>query len=279
MKKVVIVTGVCGSGKSTALYTFEEAGYYVIDNIPLPVLETLFQTICSDEKYEKVAIAIPLEFANESYKISKNYKDIEVSFLGLTCSRNVLNERYRLSRKRHPLQSQGFTLDNALKRDYELLEDVRENLTDFVDTSKMSKNDLAKTIHNTLMGINGDKFSVMFMSFGYKKSVPQDIETVFDVRLLPNPYWVPELKNLTGLDQRVKDYVLKAPETIEYLKNVTKYLDYYLEELKKSQKGHANIGIACSGGQHRSVVIAQYLCDYYSKKYETSVSHRDIKVE
>lgn len=277
MKKVVIITGVYGSGKSTALYTFEEAGYYVIDNVPLPVLKTLFETISSDKKYDKVAIAIPLEFANESYEISKNYKDIEVYFLGMTCSREVLNERYRLSRKRHPLQSQGYTLDQALQRDYKLLESVRENLTHFIDTSKLSKIDLAKTIHTSVMGINGDKFSVMFMSFGYKKSVPQDIETVFDVRLLPNPYWVPELKELNGLDKEVKDYVLNAPETIKYLKHVIKYLDYYLEELKKSQKGHANIGIACSGGQHRSVVIAEYLNEYYSKKYETNVSHRDLK--
>ena len=126
------------------------------------------------------------------------------------------------------------------------------------------------------MGIEGIKFSVMFMSFGYKRSVPQDIETVFDVRLLPNPFWVPELKDLTGLDKKVKDYVLEAPETKVYLKHVISYLDYYLEELKNSGKGHANIGIACSGGQHRSVAIAQYLADHYKKKYVTNVSHRDV---
>ena len=126
------------------------------------------------------------------------------------------------------------------------------------------------------MGISGDKFSVMFVSFGYKKSVPQDIETVFDVRLLPNPYWVPELKELTGLDKKVKDYVLEANETKKYLSYVIDYLNYYLEELKKSGKGHANIGIACSGGQHRSVAIAEYLKDYFSKDYETTVSHRDL---
>ena len=277
MKKIVIISGVYGSGKSTALYTFEEAGYYVVDNLPIELVKAFFDTILKNKSYEKVAVAVPLENANEVFEISKNYKDFDVKFLGITCSREALNERYRLSRKLHPLQSQGYTLDSALERDYKILESVRENLTCLIDTSKLGINEFKKTIHNVVMGIKGDKFSVMFMSFGYKKSVPQDIETVFDVRLLPNPYWVPKLKNLNGLDQEVKDYVLNAPETKEYLEHVTKYLDYYLEELKKTGKGHANIGIACSGGQHRSVVVAQYLFEFYSKKYETSVSHRDIE--
>lgn len=277
MKKIVIISGVYGSGKSTALYTFEEAGYYVVDNLPIELVKAFFDTILKNKSYEKVAVAVPLENANEVFEISKNYKDFDVKFLGITCSREALNERYRLSRKLHPLQSQGYTLDSALERDYKILESVRENLTCLIDTSKLGINEFKKTIHNVVMGIKGDKFSVMFMSFGYKKSVPQDIETVFDVRLLPNPYWVQKLKNLNGLDQEVKDYVLNAPETKEYLEHVTKYLDYYLEELKKTGKGHANIGIACSGGQHRSVVVAQYLFEFYSKKYETSVSHRDIE--
>lgn len=276
MINVVIITGVSGSGKSSTLYTFEEAGYYVIDNIPLDVAKPLFDTISTNRKYEKVAIAIPLENANDIFKLARNYKDFDLHFLGLTCSKEALNERFRLSRKRHPLQSKGYTLSEAIERDYSILESVRLNLTNYIDTSKIDIKELKKILYNTIMGISGDKFSVMFVSFGYKKSVPQDIETVFDVRLLPNPYWVPELKELTGLDKKVQDFVLGAKETKEYLSHVIEYLNYYLEELKKSGKGHANIGIACSGGQHRSVAIAQYLCDYFAKKYETSVSHRDL---
>lgn len=276
MIKLVIITGVYGSGKSTALYTFEEAGYYVVDNIPLDVVKPLFETICNNKKYEKVALSVPLEMANDCFELAKNYKNFDLHFLGITCSKEALNERYRLTRKRHPLQAQGYTLEQAIERDYSVLEKVRLNLTNYVDTSKIDIKEFSKYLHNSIMGIEGDKFSVMFMSFGYKKSVPQDIETVFDVRLLPNPYWVPELKDLTGLDQKVKDYVLNAKETKEYLAHVINYLNYYLEELKKSGKGHANIGIACSGGQHRSVAIAQYLSEYFADKYETSVSHRDI---
>ena len=276
MIKLAIITGIYGSGKSTTLYTFEEAGYYVIDNIPLDVAKALFDTISKNKKYEKVAVSVSLDIANDVYNLAKNYKDFDIHFLGVTCSREVLNERFRLTRKRHPLQSQGYTLDEALQREYLTLEKVRLNLTNYIDTSKLDNRDLKKIIQNSVMGIEGEAFSVMFMSFGYKKSVPQDIETVFDVRLLPNPYWVPELKDLTGLDQKVKDYVLNAPETKEYLSHVIKYLEYYLEELRKSGRGHANIGIACSGGQHRSVAIAQFLCDYFAPKYQTIVSHRDL---
>lgn len=276
MIDLVIITGVYGSGKSSALYTFEEAGYYVIDNVPLDVIKPLFDSISKNKKYEKVAVALPLEISANAYEISKNYKDFKVSYLGITCSKEVLMERFRLTRKRHPFESQGYTLEEAIQKDFYNLEKVRLSFTDFIDTSKIDNREFKKLIHSQIMGLTDNSFSVTFMSFGYKRSVPQDIETVFDVRLLPNPYWVPELRELTGLDKKVRDYVLDAPETKEYLSHVIEYLDYYLEELKKSDRGHANIGIACSGGQHRSVAIAQYLCDYFANKYTTSVSHRDL---
>ena len=141
MVKLVIITGVSGSGKSTALYTFEEAGYYVIDNIPLAIVKNLFDTISTNRDYKKVAVAVSLEIANEVYDISKNYQDFETHFVGITCSRDALNERYRLSRKLHPLQAKGYTLDEAIERDYMFLEKVRENLTNFIDTSKLDKNE------------------------------------------------------------------------------------------------------------------------------------------
>ena len=106
--------------------------------------------------------------------------------------------------------------------------------------------------------------------------MPQDIETVFDVRLLPNPFWVPALKEKTGLDEEVKDYVLSAPETKEFLKHVISYLDFYLEELKKNGRNHASIAFACSGGQHRSVAIAEFVATHYSKKYHVSVTHKNL---
>lgn len=276
MVELIIFTGVSGGGKSLAMQCFEESGYYVTDNIPVAVAEDYFNIIENNpKKYAKVALTVTLANAKETFELALKHKNFETKFVGITCSAPVLNERFRLTRKLHPRQVEGLSLDQCIKDDLALVRSLRDYFSIFVDTTKLNKNEFRNVIFDTCLE-NKHKFTVSFYSFGYKVSVPQDIETVFDVRLLPNPYWVPELRNLTGFDQEVKDYVLKAPETKEYLKNIIKYLDFYLEELKKNDRNHASIGIACSGGQHRSVVIANYLCKYYSKKYVTNVSHKDL---
>lgn len=276
MGKLIIFTGVSGGGKTLAMQCFEESGYYVTDNIPVSVVEEYFNVIEKDpKKYAKVALTVTLANAKETFELARKHKNFETTIVGITCSAPVLNERFRLTRKLHPRQVEGLSLDKCINDDLVLIRGLRDYFDIFIDTTKLSKNEFRNVIFDSCIG-NKHKFSVSFYSFGYKISVPQDIETVFDVRLLPNPYWVPELKNLTGLDQKVKDFVLSAPETKEYLKNIIKYLDFYLEELKKNDRNHASIGIACSGGQHRSVVIANYLCEYYSKKYTTNVSHKDL---
>ena len=276
MVDLVIVTGAYGAGKSLAAQAFEEAGYYVTDRIPLGVVDTYFDELEKNkDKVSKVALTIESSIALETYKKAKKHKDFRIKFFGITCDESTLIERYRLSRKVHPHQPLGKTLEQAIRDDLAELRAIRDYFDVYIDTAKLSKNEFRNRIYDACIG-SKNKFVVLFTSFGYKINVPQDIETVFDVRLLPNPYWVPELKELTGLDEEVRDYVLNAPETKEYLKHVIAYLDFYLEELKKKERGHANIGIACSGGQHRSVVIAEYLKEHYSKKYYTNVTHKNI---
>ena len=276
MIELVIVTGVYGAGKTSAAQAFEEAGFYVTDNVPLEVVDSYFTEIARNPKrYPKVALTVDNEFAVETLKLAKKHREFSVKFLGITCDPVVLNTRYRLSRKIHPKQAKGMSLEQAIKIDLENVRKLTDLFDVLLDTSKMPKNEFRNRIYDAFVG-EGHKFMVSFFSFGYKVNVPQDIETVFDVRLLPNPYWVPELKEKTGLDEEVKDYVLKAPETKKFLENIVNYLDFYLEELKKNDRHHASIGIACSGGQHRSVVIAEYLANLYSKKYFTSVSHKDL---
>lgn len=276
MIKLVILTGVYGAGKTLAVQSFEEAGYFITDNVPVSVADKYFEEIIKDpEKYSKVALTVDYEVALETLKLAKKHPEFDIKFVGITCSPATLNERYRLSRKMHPRQVRGLSLEAAINHDIEEVRKMTDYFDVYIDTSKLSKNEFRNMIFDACIG-SKHKFSVSFYSFGYKISVPQDIETVFDVRLLPNPFWVPELKHKTGLDQEVKDYVLGAKETQEYLKHVISYLDFYLEELKKADRNHASIGIACSGGQHRSVAIAEYLAKYYSKKYVTSVSHKDL---
>lgn len=277
MFSIVIVTGVSGAGKTSCLSAFEESGYYVVDNIPFNVAEKLFETfLAKPERYSKVAIAVNLGIALKVYQLAKTYKEFIVDFLGLDCSNEILSERFRLSRRLHPLQAMGYTLEQAMKKDSKDILDIREEFTLYLDTSKIAPNELRRFIYLNLIHENGNEFTVTFVSFGYKKMVPQDIETVFDVRILPNPYWVPELRELTGKDEKVRDYVLNSDITHEYLEKVTTYLTYYLAKLKEQGRKHAFIGIACSGGQHRSVVIADYLAAYFSKEYSTATNHRDM---
>lgn len=277
MVDLIIFTGVSGGGKTLAMQCFEESGYSVTDNIPLDVVDEYFQKIDKNpDQYEKVALTVTLCNAKQTFELAKKYKNFSTKFVGITCSDTVLNERFRLTKKLHPRQFKGLPLEQCIQDDIALVRTLRDYFDVYIDSSKLNKNEFRNIIFNICLG-SKHKFTISFYSFGYRVSVPQDIETVFDVRLLPNPYWVPELKNLNGFDKPVIDYVLNAPETQEYLKHIIEYLDFYFEELKNNDRNHASIGIACSGGQHRSVVIANYLNNYYSKKYTTNVSHKDLK--
>ena len=276
MIELVIVTGAYGAGKSLAAQAFEEAGFYVTDRIPLEVVDAYFNEIAKDPvRFARVALTVENDVALETYKKAKKHPEFSVKFLGITCDSATLNERYRLSRKVHPKEPKGLSLQQAIDQDLKQMRELRDYFDVYIDTAKLNKNEFRHKIYDAVIG-SDKKFVVNFVSFGYKVSVPQDIETVFDVRLLPNPYWVPELREKTGLDKEVKDYVLEAPETKEYLKHVISYLDFYLEELKKNDRVHANIGFACSGGQHRSVAIAEYVAAHYANKYYVQVTHKDL---
>ena len=276
MINLVIVTGAYGAGKSLAAQAFEEAGFYVTDRIPLRVVDSYFEELTKKpDFYSKVALVVESDIALETFEKAKKYEQFSVRFIGITCNASKLNERYRLSRKIHPKEPKGMSLDEAIESDLKKMRELRDYFDIFIDTSNLSIIEFRNKLYDFVIGAE-KKFAFSFISFGYKISVPQDIETVFDVRLLPNPYWVPTLKHKTGLDKEVKDYVLNDPKTKEYLKHVIEYLDFYLEELKKNDRKHAKIGFACSGGQHRSVAVAEYMAEHYSKKYYVTVTHKDM---
>lgn len=278
MMNLVLITGVSGAGKTTCLQTFEESGYYIVDNIPSAVVETLLETFKKKPaKYSKVALSVNLGSAKKVFDIVSKDKNFILDFVGLDCSYESLTERFRLSRRLHPLQACGYTLEQSLRKDFEDIKSIRDLFTFYIDTSKITQADLRRYLYQNIIREKGDGFVVTFVSFGYKKTVPQDIETVFDVRILPNPYWVPELRDLTGKDEKVRDYIFDSEVTKEYLRHVIEYLSYYLPKLKEQGRKNAFIGVACSGGQHRSVAIADYLSKYFSKQYATAVNHRDMQ--
>lgn len=274
---LAIITGVSGAGKTITLSNFEENQYIVIDNIPLSVVPSLFLEFKKKpDLYQKVALSVNLAYAKRVYELAKNDNDFAVIFLGLDCSKEVLLERFKLNRRIHPLQHKGRTLLQCIKEDEILINSLREEFTHYIDTSKTSLLALRNYLNANIFSPKEGRMNVNFVSFGFKRSVPLDVETVIDVRTLPNPYWVNELRELTGLDQKVKDYIFASSHTKEFLKHVTDYLSFYLNEVEMTNRKAVTIGIACSGGHHRSVAIAEYLKDYYSKKYNTSVAHRDL---
>ncbi len=277
MKNLAIITGASGAGKTYALSIFEENGYFIIDNIPESILPNLKVELCSNNpNYEKVALAMPLASALVAYKTFNDVDNLEISTVCIDCSKDVLLERFRLSRRIHPLQTKGKSLNECIDLDHKIIENIREQSTFYVDTSKLDLPNFRKVLYHNLFNNEEQKLTVNFVSFALKKGIPQDVEMFFDLRFLPNPHWVEDLKNLNGLDKPVVEYIFSFPITNEYLEKLVSYLDFYLEQVSQKSSKSISIGVACSGGHHRSVAIAEYLKKYYSKKYNTTTQHRDI---
>ena len=275
MINLVIISGLSGAGKTYTISNFEENGYSIVENIPLSLIPAFLDELIRDKTDKKVALSVPIFDALKTYQIAKARDGFNVTFVGLFCSKEVLLERYKLTRRIHPLQHSGISLSDAIDKETEKMLSFKEEFSHFIDTSKLTNGDLRKYLYTNIFSNHDAKLSVNFISFGYKKSVPQDVEMVFDVRLLPNPYWVLELRNLCGLDEPVKNFIFSAPETSEYIRRIVEYLDFYLPKLVEAGRKSTTIGIACSGGQHRSTYVAKFLADYFSDNYVTNVIHRD----
>lgn len=275
--RLVIVTGVSGAGKTTLLYTLEELGFYVVENTPVSLMDVLFFEFENHpEKYTNVAFSISLQVAKEAYEIAKKHQGLAVLLMALDCATPTLIERFKLTRKVHPLQHKGLTLIEAIQDDAEKMMELKGVVNYYLDTTKITGSELRKYIYDTFIGFEKRRLNVVFVSFGYKKIIPQDLDMIIDTRMLPNPYWVQGLKDKTGLEKPIREYVMDAEITDEFISHVTAYLDFYLERLNAEHRALITIGIGCSGGQHRSVVIAEYLKKHYAKKYQTLAVHRDI---
>lgn len=275
--RLVIVTGVSGAGKTTFLYTLEELGFYIVENTPISLMDALFQEFEDHpEKYPLIGFSISVQNAGLAHEIAMKHTGLRTIFQGLDCANSALIERFRLTRRIHPLQHTGLTLGQALRKDAQDIAALKEKFDYYLDTTKTSGSDLRKYIYDTYIGFERKRLNVVFISFGYKKIIPQDLDVIFDTRMLPNPYWVASLRDLTGLDKPVREYVLNSEITTPFLEHVMAYLDFYLGRLEAEHRSIVTVGIGCSGGQHRSVVVAEYLKRHYAGKYQTIVVHRDI---
>jgi UPF0042 nucleotide-binding protein len=278
----LLITGMSGAGKSLALNYFEDSGYFCVDNLP-PALISKFAELCLQSDLDKIALVSDIrgrEFFNELFEELSNIEKMNLNYniLFLEASDDVLIRRYKETRRRHPLDEEGRILD-AIERERKLLEELRGRATKIIDTGELKISELQEEL-NQLFLAEEDKnlLHVSLISFGFKYGTPRDADLVMDVRFLPNPYYVDFLREKTGNDQEVQDYVLKWPLTDKFYDKFFGLIDFLLPEYKKEGKSHLSIAIGCTGGKHRSVTTVNKLSEFLTdKNFNINIEHRDIE--
>ena len=282
----VIISGMSGAGKTTALHVREDIGYYCVDNIPSSLLTTLYD-LCrssSDESMKRVAVVVDVR-GNENYKqmseqiedFKKTHKDVKLLFFD--AKTDVLIVRFKETRRKHPLAERlkDGSVSEAVDLEKALLESVKRHADYHIDTTYLSSKELRERVLSLFRVGTTEGLTLTFMSFGFKYGLPLEADMVLDVRCLPNPFYIPELKPLTGNDQAVRDYVLSSPDTQGLLQYALKLLDFTVPLYRKEGKSELVVGVGCTGGKHRSVTIALQFEEHFRELgYRCAISHRDI---
>ena len=279
-KKVILISGMSGAGKSTAARVLEDMGYYIIENFPsqlLPEFVDMIET-SSELKYEYIGVCTSAEDFS-TFLTGLNGRNIELQVLFLDANDSVILHRYKSTRRTHPLllSNQCNTLDEAINVERQMFTRNVNSYFVTIDTSFLSEKEFKKKLESYFAKSAVPTFSVSFESFGYKYGVPLDADLMIDVRFLPNPFWEESLRKYSGNDACVYDYVMDKEETKEFIKRLLSFLDYAFEQYQKEGKNHFTVAIGCTGGQHRSVTITNFLYDHYRTKYNSYKEHRDEK--
>jgi RNase adapter protein RapZ len=276
--RLVIVTGVSGAGKSTALNALEDLGYYCADNMPLPLLPKFVELLSARGETERAALGIDArsgDFLAESRPILAGIRDAghRLEILFLDAPDDVLIRRFSETRRRHPLRNTD--IRGALVAERAQLAPMRQQADAVIDTGALTMHSLRALIQERHTETGG-RLSVTMMSFGFKHGLPTEADIVLDVRFLPNPFFVKELAPLTGEDEAVRRFVLEAPDTAAFLEKAEALLRLSLLGFAKEGKSHATIAIGCTGGQHRSVAVVAEMARRFAENVAVSVRHRDI---
>jgi RNase adapter protein RapZ len=280
----VVISGFSGAGKSQAIAAFEDAGYFCVDNLPPEMIVTLADLFGHEgSKVERAAVVCDVR-GGEYFEGMVNVLDgleergVPHRLLFLEASEEVLVNRFKETRRRHPLGNGG-GVSRSIRRERELLAPLRDRADVSIDTSEMRADRLRRVVAEKMLPrAHGGKLAVTFLTFGYKHGTPRDADLTFDVRFLPNPHYEAELRELTGRDRAVVDYVENADGISEFYDRLTPLLDYLLPAYEQEGKAHLTIGIGCTGGRHRSVVIAEHLAKAYGERdaFLVDVVHRDV---
>ena len=283
--EILIISGLSGAGKSSAATYLEDMGYFTMDNVPADIV-LKFAAFCSqsDGRYDRVALVSDIRSGDRDFSglidamdRLKQGGDV-CRLLFVTADLETIIKRYKETRRRHPLMSDGMSIEQAMHREEELLRPLRERADVVIDTTQMP----AAKLRNELYRIFGDKsargkLSVNVMSFGYKYGIPLEADLVFDVRFLPNPFYVPELKHKTGMDSEVYNYVFSFPQTKTFVERLEGLLSFLLPLYAEEGKSTLVIAVGCTGGHHRSVSVARCLTAYLSGLgYPAFENHRDM---
>ncbi len=280
---LVIVTGMSGAGKSTAANALEDIGYYCIDNIPPALIKTMAEFSSTNSEISKFAIVTDIRskaMFNEAYDVLDELKkQYEIKILFLDASNESLERRYKQTRRTHPLSTNDTKLNtaDAIEKEREVLMPVRAISDYIIDTSMLSMALLKEKITNLFLNDANKSMRIECMSFGFKHGTVTDADLLFDSRCLVNPYYVEELRTLTGLDKEIQDFVIGQPESKEFVNKLFDFVDCAVPLYVAEGKTRLVIAVGCTGGKHRSVTLSEMLCAHLQKLgYNANVNHRDI---
>ena len=284
--KLAIISGLSGSGKTVALHTLEDEGFYCVDNLPLGLLPGFTEQVMNNQMqiYDNIAVGIDARSGVNDLRrfneIIKQVKDtgIEVEIIYFQADINELIKRFSDTRRRHPLTKKGIPLTEAIDIERNLLAPITVEADLCIDTTHTNVHQLRDIVKKRLLSRSPGELSVLFQSFGFKHSVPTDSDFVFDVRCLPNPHWEPLLRPLTGQDTEVQDFLKDQVEVSDMFNHIRNFMEYWIPQFAQQNRYYLTVSIGCTGGQHRSVYMAEQLCNYFQEKFSNvSLRHREME--
>ncbi len=278
--KLVIITGMSGAGKTVAMQSFEDLGYFCVDNLPPSLIPKFWELIKESGKVTKIALVIDMRSRSFFREIQdmlveiENTNIIDTTLLFLDANDHELVSRYKETRRTHPLAMDGLVTE-GIRKERAILAEIKGDAKLVIDTSDLSPRQLREEIYKEFKTQDTHTFRIEMVSFGFKYGLPIDADIVIDVRFLPNPHYVSELRPHTGLDKDVYDYVMQFPETEDFYEKFMSLLESILPGYKKEGKNNVTIAIGCTGGQHRSVALTKRVGEALAENYHVNITHRD----
>ncbi|MGL6261353.1 RNase adapter RapZ [Vibrio sp. WXL103] len=281
--RLIIVSGYSGAGKSITLRVLEDIGYYCVDNLPVDLLASFVESVRGSKQNVAVSIDIrnlPENTADLEMQISQFKGNSDLSILFLDAAKSTLLKRYSETRRLHPLSQRdsGLSLDQAIEQEKTILTPLKEMADLVIDSSEKSLHELSETVRLRIEGREHKELVMVFESFGFKYGLPSDADYVFDVRFLPNPHWVPELRPMTGLDSPIRSFLEQHQDVLELKQQIQSFVERWLPALELNNRSYVTVAIGCTGGKHRSVYLTQQIGEYFQQLGKTvQIRHTSLE--